>query len=140
MNESHTLEQRSRSVLRIHELNYEINHQWGRIRDIDMSTPQLVLPWTITHFMDEFSPLHQWNFNSTDELEIVAVFDGTDEAVSHSIQARWSYVPSEIIWDSTFIEMVKDDPKKGGYIVDISKLSQHHYDSFQQKQKEKKKP
>ena len=47
-----------RSVFRLHELNFEINEQVGRVRGIDLSTPLLPLPWTIIHAMDENSPLY----------------------------------------------------------------------------------
>ena len=47
-------------VRRVHELNFEINSQVGRIRANDTSSPWLPLCWTITHAMDKNSPLYMY--------------------------------------------------------------------------------
>ena len=32
-----------------HELDFELNHQIGRVRSMNMSAPLLCLPWVVTH-------------------------------------------------------------------------------------------
>lgn len=47
-----------RWVYRMHELNFELNSQVGRVRATSLSIPLLGLPWTVIHVMDETSPLY----------------------------------------------------------------------------------
>jgi hypothetical protein len=39
-----------------------------------------------------------------------------------NIEARWSYIPQEIIWDAQFVDMVE---RKKRFEIDFSKLSQY---------------
>ncbi|KAL6078690.1 G protein-activated inward rectifier potassium channel 2, variant 2 [Balamuthia mandrillaris] len=84
-------EQSDEMIFRIHELNFELNNQVGRVRSTDMSTPLLPLPWTIIHAMDKRSPLYGYTPELMREsnCEIIAVLDGIDEACSENLQARY---------------------------------------------------
>ncbi|PRP83754.1 inward rectifier potassium channel 2-like isoform 3 [Planoprotostelium fungivorum] len=118
-----------RFVLRMHELPFELFQQLGRPRNLNYSTPQLPLPWTFTHTINPQSPL--WGTTQADLtdpnnlFEIILVIDGVDEAVSMSVQARYSYLPSDIRWNSYYVPMVKANYKTGVYEVDYSKLSSY---------------
>ena len=45
---------------KIHELNFEIFNQVGRVRSKTMSNPLLPLSWTIVHPLDKDSPLYMY--------------------------------------------------------------------------------
>jgi len=106
-----------------HELDFEINRQLGRPREMSLSTPLLALPWTVTHAIDENSPLYQMSLEGMAEEngEIIAVIDGIDEISSQNYQSRWSYIPKEILKHREFIPCVKRDI--GCFVVDFSKIS-----------------
>eukprot|EP00727_Mastigamoeba_balamuthi_P011639 m51a1_g7098 putative atp-sensitive inward rectifier potassium channel 15 (285) ;mRNA; r:47245-48318 len=114
--------------LAVYELHYEINYMTGRGRAIAWSNPHMYLPITITHAMDELSPLRGCTPQSLREAdaEIICIIDGIDEAVSMSVQGRWSYVPDEIEWGKVFEPMVAEDLRSGNYVVDFKKLNATH--------------
>jgi len=107
-----------------HELDFEINRQLGRPREMNLSTPLLALPWTVTHAIDEQSPLYGMHLEGMAEEngEIIAVIDGIDEISSQNYQSRWSYTPKEILLHREFQPCVKHDA--GCFMVDFGKLSQ----------------
>lgn len=107
---------------RLQELDFDINAQVGRVRGVDFSRPYLPLPWTITHTLNPTSPLYGLQPDSSEDFEIIIVLDGIDEGVSMNIQARWSYIPNEIIWNARFEEMVNFNTARGLYEVDFSKI------------------
>jgi len=113
------------SVERIHEMDYEVNNQLGRLRGFGPSTPLLPLPWTVFHVINEKSPL----YGITPEMlklshfEIIAILEGIDESVSNNVQARYSYLPQEILFDYQFVSIVERNYKDGVYEIDYSKLN-----------------
>jgi inward rectifier potassium channel len=73
------------------------------------------MSWTVIHPIDSKSPLYG---KSKDELlerdaEIMVVLTGTDEVLSQTVHARWSYVPEEIVWNAQFADILssRDDGK-----------------------------
>jgi len=107
-----------------HELDFEINRQRGRAREMRLSTPLLALPWTVTHPIDEQSPLYRKSLEDVAEEngEIIVVMDGIDEISSQSYQSRWSYVPQEILEHREFVPCVKR--AEGCFTVDFDQISQ----------------
>jgi len=103
----------------LHELDYELMRQSGRPRTINYSLPYLPLPWTVTHRVDETSPL--FGFTRADlkrrEAEVIIVFDSVDELTSQSFQARMSWVADEIRWGQTFVEMLHRAPGGSGKLA-----------------------
>jgi len=115
-------------IQRFRELDFDLTHQKGRVRGLSYPMPQLPLPWTINHTLDPSSPLHGIDFSRItdhplDSFEVIIVLDGVDEAVSMSIQARWSYLPQEIIWNARFVGMVTVT-QKSRYEIDYAQISE----------------
>lgn len=106
-----------------HELDFEINRQCGRAREMNLSTPLLALPWTVTHAIDETSPLHAKSLEDMAEEngEIIVVIDGIDEISSQNYQSRWSYIPREILAHREFLPCVRRE--SGCFVVDFSQIS-----------------
>jgi inward rectifier potassium channel len=71
-------------------------------------TPVFVLTWTVMHPIDEHSPLYGMTAQemAAEELEVVVVLSGVDETFAQPIQARHSYLASEILWDHNFVDIV----------------------------------
>ena len=69
------------------------------------------LSWTAVHVIDAESPLYR---TSSEDLqrsasEIVVTLVGYDEPLAQTVHARHSYVPSEIVWDAQFVDIVSAD-------------------------------
>jgi hypothetical protein len=121
-------------VERLHELDFEITTQMGRVRGINYSLPYLALPWTLNHIINEKSPLYgispdSWH-DPRNEFELIVVLDGVDEGVSMNVQARWSYLPSEIIWGARFTNIIKRNRARSVFEVDYSQFSSIEYVDF----------
>eukprot|EP01087_Luapelamoeba_hula_P019643 TRINITY_DN6534_c0_g1_i2.p1 TRINITY_DN6534_c0_g1~~TRINITY_DN6534_c0_g1_i2.p1 ORF type:complete len:472 (+),score=54.49 TRINITY_DN6534_c0_g1_i2:47-1462(+) len=116
----------TRDIFRVHELNFEINTQVGRVRGNDLPSPLLGLPWSVIHVMDHTSPLYGATPESLREsnTEIIGILDGLYEGSANSVQARWSWTFSEIIWNAKFVDMVGLNSSRTSYVADYSLLSQ----------------
>lgn len=110
---------------RIHEVNFEINDQLDHIRQSQMSYPFLALPTVVSHVIDENSPFFPLNLDKffKYDFELIALLDGTDEAVSNNVQARWSYLPQEFVFDHNFVNITEKNKLTGKYTIDFSKFN-----------------
>jgi len=79
-----------KSIWVVEELNYELNRQRARVRQMDFSVPLLALPWTVVHEINKNSPL--WGLTQEDmierEMEIIVIVDAIDELTSHNFQGK----------------------------------------------------
>jgi hypothetical protein len=73
-----------------------------------------------SHTINQQSPLFGLTADqlAQEYFELVIVFDGVDEATAGTLQARYSYLPSEIMWNAEFEPCMYKDPDSGNYIVD----------------------
>ncbi|OTF72478.1 ATP-sensitive inward rectifier potassium channel 12-like protein [Euroglyphus maynei] len=58
-----------------------------------------------------------------EKYEIIAILEGTVESTGQSIQARTSYLPSEILWGHRFEQLIRYRHDTGEYLVDYSKFN-----------------
>ncbi len=71
-------------------------------------TPVFALTWTAMHIIDEASPL----FGATPETladlqaEFVVSFVGVDETLGQTVQTRFSYLASELVWNARFADVI----------------------------------
>jgi len=81
------------------------------------------LTWTVMHAIDESSPLYQLTAKDLieQEAEIVITLTGIDETVSQTINARHSFVASEIMWNMRFVDIILRTPD-GGRVVDYTRF------------------
>jgi len=80
--------------------------------------------WTVVHPIDRQSPLHGQDRSSLEkaEAEIMVSLLGTDETFAQTIHARYSYIPSEIVWNGSFEDMTSRSDS-GAFVVDVRRLS-----------------
>ncbi|CAG2172516.1 unnamed protein product [Oppiella nova] len=85
----------------------------------------LIWPATIVHIIDEKSPF--FNLSSEEmmreKFEIIVILEGTIESTGQSIQARSSYLPSEILWGHRFEQLVSYRRESGEYRVDYGRFN-----------------
>ncbi|XP_067004374.1 ATP-sensitive inward rectifier potassium channel 12 [Anabrus simplex] len=94
----------------------------------ELSTdPRFFLLWpeTVIHRIDEKSPLYNLSADELQysDLEIVVVLEGTIESTDQRIQARYSYLPSEILWGHRFHSLMNFNVSRHNYDVDYSLLN-----------------
>ena len=85
----------------------------------------LIWPATFVHVIDEDSPFYEMKYDALmrERFEIVVILEGTVESTGQSIQARSSYLPSEILWGRRFENMVTYRRDTGEHRVDYSKFN-----------------
>jgi hypothetical protein len=53
-------------------------------------------------------------------MEVIAIIEGTDQATGGAVQARHSFIPSEIKWHHTFASCVFEDDRDGSAVIDFN--------------------
>ena len=86
-----------------------------RFKDLALvrnANPVFTLTWMIMHSIDESSPLAHWKpgVESPDHSEIIVVLSGTDEKSGQTIHGRWAYAPSDLRWNSKFVDILDQLP------------------------------
>ncbi|ACO70019.1 inward rectifier K+ channel family transporter, partial [Micromonas commoda] len=68
----------------------------------------MLLPITITHVIDESSPLYRHTHDSLVACgaEVVVSLEGQIETTGLSFSARQSYLPQEILWSHQFVRII----------------------------------
>lgn len=84
-----------------------------------------ILTWTLTHKIDETSPL--WGLTRDDllaqEAEIHFAVTGTDETLAQSVQAYHSYEAEQIMWDRRFADIFARTPE-GRFSMNFGHLNE----------------
>ncbi|MGB3263156.1 MAG: ion channel [Microcoleus sp.] len=86
-------------------------------------SPIFALTWTVMHPIDDNSPLYELTAKDLieQEVEIVITLTGIDETVSQTINARHSFVASEIMWNMRFVDILLKTPD-GRRVVDYTRF------------------
>lgn len=80
------------------------------------------LSWTIMHRVDRHSPLYgmtpdRWR---EQQIELVVMLSGLDEALADRIYARHSYSAEDIVWDHKFVDVISSH--NGRRVVDLTRF------------------
>jgi inward rectifier potassium channel len=81
------------------------------------------LSWTIMHRIDRHSPLfgltpEMWR---EQQIEIVVMLSGLDEALADRVYARHSYSATDIVWDHKFVDVLSVNAH-GRRVVDLTRF------------------
>jgi inward rectifier potassium channel len=81
------------------------------------------LSWTIMHRIDRHSPLYgltpeMWR---QQQIEIVVMLSGLDEALADRVYARHSYSADDIVWDHKFVDVISTNDH-GRRVVDLTRF------------------
>ena len=79
------------------------------------------LTWTVMHPINESSPLYGITLEEMQEkeMEILVTLTGIDQTVSDNIHAHHSYIPTEILWNHKFVDILSKT-RNGKRSVDYS--------------------
>ncbi|WP_414618731.1 ion channel [Calothrix sp. CCY 0018] len=79
------------------------------------------LTWTVMHPIHESSPLNGVTLEEMveKEMEILITITGIDQTVSENIHAHYSYIPTEILWNHKFADILSKT-RDGRRSVDYS--------------------
>ena len=96
---------------RIYDLKLERNH-----------SPIFVMTWTVTHRMDETSPLYGLSREAMQAAgaELIVALTGLDDTFNQTIHARTSYNADDVIWEHRFADMLSFEA--GKVVVDIGRI------------------
>lgn len=72
-------------------------------------SPIFALSWTISHDINEDSPLHGLSMEdwARGNAEVVVTFSGVDTTLSQQVHAKTSYIAEEILFDYDFADVIK---------------------------------
>lgn len=90
----------------------------------------LMWPVIVTHKIDEKSPLYYITPQRLkyDAFEIIVTVEGSIESTGQSMQAKSSYLPSEVLWGFRFEPLLRFDKYRCEYGVDFSKFENVYVD------------
>lgn len=79
------------------------------------------LTWTVMHPINESSPLYGVTLEEMveKEMEVIITLTGIDQTVSDNIHAHYSYIPTEILWNHKFADILSKT-RDGRRSVDYS--------------------
>ena len=86
-------------------------------------SPLFGLTWAIMHVIDETSPLYGETLESMEAkgLQIIVVLSGMDETFAQRIHARHAYIPSDLLWNKRFSDVIVYD-EDGRRIIDYGRF------------------
>ncbi|XP_029657559.1 inward rectifier potassium channel irk-1-like [Octopus sinensis] len=72
--------------------------------NFDSSSPDSGWPITVSHMIDENSPLYKYDQSKfiADGCEIIVTVTGVSESSGYSVKSRTSYHSTEVLWDHRF--------------------------------------
>lgn len=87
-------------------------------------SPFFIWPLTVVHKIDEDSPFYNMSPSEMQEgnFEIVVILEGTAESTGQTIQARTSFLSTEILWGFRFEPAIAYSKDLRGYEVDYDKF------------------
>ncbi|EFA09000.2 ATP-sensitive inward rectifier potassium channel 12-like Protein [Tribolium castaneum] len=82
-------------------------------------------PMTVVHKMDAESPFYKMSASDMlkEQFEVLVVLEATVESTGQSIQARTSYVGSEVLWGYRFEPVVDHLKRENAYDVNYAKFN-----------------
>jgi len=100
------------------------SYRFLQLKLLEGTNTMFGLPSVPIHPIDAESPLHNITYESmiANENEVLVFVKGIDESTSGAIQARYSYLPSEIKHNYRFDDMVSRCTTTGCKRVDYAKI------------------
>eukprot|EP00095_Tigriopus_kingsejongensis_P008999 snap_masked-scaffold963_size76285-processed-gene-0.10 protein:Tk08999 transcript:snap_masked-scaffold963_size76285-processed-gene-0.10-mRNA-1 annotation:"atp-sensitive inward rectifier potassium channel 12" len=130
MRSSHLVECHTRAILVSKKVTeegevipyHQTELQVGTDLEGDEETIFFIWPTTITHRIDENSPFYHMSARDflKKRYEIIVVLEGIVEPTGMSIQARSSYLPNEILWGYSFMNVLNYRWREQQYKIDYT--------------------
>lgn len=86
----------------------------------------LLWPETVCHYINEKSPLYNYSAKSLLEssFEICVSITGDSRKTGQTVQARTSYLSSEVLWGQRFTNIIKYDREFQEYVADYDRFDE----------------
>lgn len=107
----------------LNEITEEGEH-FRRMKELKLlreNSPFFRLTWTVTHIVDESSPLYGIDLKSNRIIMMIANFVGHDGTYSNTIYAQQNYLPRDIEVGKYFADIIHHLPD-GRMIIDYAKF------------------
>ncbi len=93
------------------------------LKPVRQRSSLFALSWTIQHRIDRHSPLYgvTRQMMAEQEMEIVVMLSGLDEALADRVYARHSYAPEDIVWGHKFVDVLSVN-EQGRRVVDLTRF------------------
>lgn len=93
----------------------DYGHEMRRFYDLELTrshNPIFALTWTVMHPITQDSPLYDVTQEQLAEVdgEVIVTLVGIDETFSQTIHARHSYIASEVLWNTRFVDILSKTP------------------------------
>jgi inward rectifier potassium channel len=93
------------------------------LKPVRQRSSLFALSWTIMHRIDRHSPLYgmtaeRWR---EQQIEVVIMLSGLDEALADRIYARHSFSADDIVWDHKFVDVISTNDH-GRRVVDLTRF------------------
>ena len=100
------------SVLSDEDIGGTVMRRFKDLKLVRDANPVFTLTWMIMHPIDEHSPIAHWRPGEEPpaNFEIIIVLSGVDDGTGQTIHGRWSYAPSDIRWNSRFVDILGRAP------------------------------
>jgi len=100
------------SVLSDQNIGGTVMRRFQDLKLVRDANPVFALTWMIMHPIDEHSPIAHWRPGEEPaaNFEIIIVLSGVDDGTGQTIHGRWSYAPSDIRWNSRFVDILGRAP------------------------------
>ncbi|CAL4067485.1 unnamed protein product, partial [Meganyctiphanes norvegica] len=102
-------------------------HQYELSVGCDDTTSDLFFIWpmTIVHTINPQSPFYTMSAVDlmNEQFELVVFLEGTTESTGTTMQARYSYQPSDILWGHRFENLIYFDKSSDNYVIDFRQFN-----------------
>lgn len=100
-----------------------VMRRFEELKLVRSRTSLFALSWTVMHRIDETSPLYGLTAETlaANEVEILVMLSGVDDALADRIYARHAYTADQIHWDRRFSDVLSFTPS-GRRLVDLNRF------------------
>ena len=97
--------------------------RYEELRLVRSENPTFALSWTVLHHIDAASPLDGRSVDdlATMDAMVLIVITGHDEASGHTVQARETYLTSDIDWNHRYADILSTSAE-GATVLDYARF------------------
>jgi inward rectifier potassium channel len=113
------------SVVLVIEEKTKEGETYRTLYDLDLErsqSPLFTFSWTVVHPITEKSPMYKLTKEKLIEkdAEVLVTVAGVDDTFSQTIHSRYSYMPDQILWDRTFVDILKRT--EDSFLIDMDNI------------------
>lgn len=100
-----------------------VMRRFENLKPVRERSSLFALSWTIMHRIDRSSPLYGIPLEQfyNEQIEVIVMLSGLDEALADRVYARHSYSADEIVWGRKFVDVLSTNAQ-GRRVVDLTRF------------------